>query len=61
MNNMARHIFKCEKCGSYIMDERCKCGCKAVTARPAKYSPDDKYADLRRDAKREEAEKRGLI
>ena len=55
------HILKCEKCGSYTMKESCACGGKAVSVKPAKYSPDDKYADLRRQVKREQLEKKGLL
>ncbi len=58
---MARHILRCEKCHDYTMSDECKCGGKAVTSKPAKYSPDDKYADIKRKVKREEIEKRGLL
>jgi len=53
---MSRHIFKCEKCGAYTMNEICSCGGKALTTRPPKYSPEDKFAKYRRRAKELEKE-----
>ena len=35
------------------MKEDCSCGSKAVTTRPAKYSPEDKWGKYRRIAKAE--------
>ena len=49
-----KHILKCEKCGEYSIKETCKCGGKAVNPKPAKYSPDDPYAEYRRKAKKEQ-------
>ena len=46
-----KHILKCTKCNTYTMKEKCDCGSKAVTIVPAKYSPQDKYAEYRRKAK----------
>jgi len=46
-----KHILKCPKCGKYTLKEFC-CE-KAITPAPAKYSPEDKYADYRRKAKKE--------
>ncbi|MBW2973055.1 hypothetical protein KY346_01530 [Candidatus Woesearchaeota archaeon] len=46
-----KHILKCNKCEAYTMKESCKCGGKATTIVPAKYSPQDKYAEYRRKAK----------
>jgi len=49
-----RHILRCQACGAYTMQSRCpSCGQKALSPKPPKYSTDDKYADLRRQAKRE--------
>ncbi len=48
-----KHILKCGKCSNYTMKEQCSCGGNAVTVKPAKYSPEDKYADYRRKAKKE--------
>ena len=45
------HILKCEKCGAYGLTEQCSCGSKKVLIKPAKYSPEDKYAKYRRMAK----------
>jgi len=58
---MSRAILKCTKCSSYTLDENCECGGKASSPKPAKYSPDDKYAKYRREVKRDELEKRGLL
>jgi rRNA maturation protein Nop10 len=33
------------------MEQICSCGAKAITTRPPKYSPEDKYAEYRRKAK----------
>ncbi|MBW2985993.1 RNA-protein complex protein Nop10 [Candidatus Woesearchaeota archaeon] len=46
-----KHILQCTKCNNYTMKEKCDCGGKAVTIVPAKYSPQDKYAEYRRKAK----------
>jgi H/ACA ribonucleoprotein complex subunit 3 len=48
------HILKCPACGSYGLLEACICGGKRERVRPAKYSPDDRYAEYRRRAKREQ-------
>lgn len=56
-----RHILRCEKCQGYTMSEICKCGGKAISIMPPKYSPEDKYAGYRRKAKSELLKKRGLI
>lgn len=56
-----RHILKCRVCGSYTLKEKCSCGGNAVTTKPPKFSPDDKYASYRREAKRESLEKEGLL
>lgn len=55
-----KHIMKCTKCGKYTMKETC-CSTKSVRAMPPKYSPDDRYADYRREAKMEQFKERGLI
>ncbi|MCB9362799.1 ribosome biogenesis protein [Candidatus Woesearchaeota archaeon] len=59
---MARTIRFCKACDKYTMQEKCPV-CDAVTEqkRPPKYSPDDKYADIKRGVKKEEYEKRGLL
>lgn len=56
-----KHILRCKSCGKYTMNISCRCGGEAVTVIPAKYSPDDKYADYRRKVKRAELEKRGAL
>jgi H/ACA ribonucleoprotein complex subunit 3 len=56
-----KHILKCTGCGKYTMKEQCSCGGKAVTPKPPKYSPDDKYADYRRQAKKQGLAEKGLL
>jgi H/ACA ribonucleoprotein complex subunit 3 len=56
-----KHILKCGECGTYTLKEECSCGGKAVTSKPPKYSPEDKYAGYRRTAKKEQHEKEGLL
>jgi H/ACA ribonucleoprotein complex subunit 3 len=50
------HILKCETCGSYGLDEKCSCGSTRKNVSPAKYSPEDKYAEYRRTAKKQQEE-----
>jgi H/ACA ribonucleoprotein complex subunit 3 len=56
-----RHIFRCGKCGAYTMKEKCGCGGKAETTKPPKYSPDDRFSEYRRKAKRSRLESEGLL
>jgi H/ACA ribonucleoprotein complex subunit 3 len=48
------HILKCSVCGSYGLEEICSCGAKREKVAPAKFSPEDKYAEYRRKAKEEQ-------
>ncbi len=56
-----KHILFCNKCKRFTMQENCSCGEKALTKKPAKYSLDFKYRNLRREAKKEELKNKGLI
>jgi len=56
-----KHILKCNKCDGYTMKEVCVCEEKAVSPKPAKYSPEDKYASYRRQAKKKSMEDKGLL
>lgn len=57
-----KHIMKCPNCGRYTMKAVCdNCGEKTVTPVPPKYSPDDKFGEYRRRAKRQMFEKEGLL
>lgn len=51
-----KKISKCQVCGIFTMKEK-HCNEKALSPKPAKYSPEDKYGKYRRIAKKE----RGLI
>lgn len=43
------------------MRDICKCGGKAHAAKPPKFSPEDKYGNYRRIAKKDMLIKEGLI
>ncbi|MBW2969518.1 RNA-protein complex protein Nop10 [Candidatus Woesearchaeota archaeon] len=55
-----KHILKCQKCENFTMNETCRCGEEAITTKPPRYSP-DKYAKYRRQARKEELQKKGLL
>lgn len=55
------HILYCHSCNKFTMNIVCSCGTSAVTVRPAKYSPLDKYGDYRRKAKEAELKLKGLL
>jgi H/ACA ribonucleoprotein complex subunit 3 len=58
---MSQHIHKCISCSSYTLEEKCpKCGAEAILPRPPKFSLDDKYAALKREAKKEDFRKKSL-
>jgi H/ACA ribonucleoprotein complex subunit 3 len=45
-------ILYCKECSRYTLKETCPgCGKAAVQAKPLKYSPEDKYGHLRRQAR----------
>ncbi len=44
-------LRKCSSCQNYTLHEKCSCGGEALSAHPAKYSFEDKYAQYRRKAK----------
>ena len=50
---MAVNILKCVKCSSYGINSKCDCGAPRRLCKPPKYSPEDKYAKYRRQAKKE--------
>jgi len=50
---MTIEILKCIKCSTYTLNKKCpKCGEKAITPKPAKFSIEDKYGKYRRISKR---------
>lgn len=54
--------MKCEKCNKYTMEDICPvCREKTANPKPAKYDPEDPYAEYRRKAKEEEHKKEGLL
>ncbi len=48
---MALNILKCIECNSYGLSKGCSCGGERRLCKPPKYSPEDKYAKYRRQAK----------
>lgn len=58
---MAEHIRKCPKDEQYTLEAKCPdCHTEAVIPRPPKFSLQDKYSALRREAKKQELSKKGL-
>ncbi len=56
------HLFKCEKCNKYTMKEICDtCNSKTTNPRPAKFSPEDQWADYRRKAKMQQWKEKGFV
>jgi H/ACA ribonucleoprotein complex subunit 3 len=52
-------LLFCSVCKKYTMEEF-HCSSKSVLPQPAKWSPDDKYGEYRRKAKKKELESMGL-
>lgn len=57
---MAKHIFLCQVCDRYTM-QKTHCDKITVSIKPPKYSPDDKYSELKRSLKKEGYQERGLL
>lgn len=55
-----KHVLFCKQCNNFTMKIVC-CGEKAESLKPPKYSPVDKYANYRREAKRKELQEKGLL
>ncbi|MHA2600778.1 MAG: RNA-protein complex protein Nop10 [Candidatus Thorarchaeota archaeon SMTZ1-83] len=51
-------LFKCTVCEQYTLEEKTcpKCGEPVVTPHPPKFSPQDRYGEYRRQAKRKARE-----
>ena len=58
---MGKTILKCTKCAKYVLSELCECGGKAVTPKPPKYSPEDKYGEYRRKVKHSDLVDKNLV
>lgn len=55
---MSKSILYCKQCKEYTLQEKCPhCGERTFPNKPPKYSPEDKYASYRRQAKEEMKEK----
>jgi len=48
----ANQILKCVSCNKYTLEKHCACGGEAIIPKPAKWSPEDKYAKYRLDYKK---------
>jgi len=52
---MTKEIRRCVNCNTYTLTEHCpKCNNKAVSPKPAKFSPEDKFGKYRRRYKQEQ-------
>lgn len=47
-------ILYCKQCKKFTMKETCECGKETFALKPAKYSPEDKWARYRRIAKKQQ-------
>ncbi len=56
-----KKIRYCQNCDKYTMKEVCDCGGKSVIKIPPRYSPVDKTAKYRREAKKEILKEKGLL
>ncbi|KHO53344.1 MAG: H/ACA ribonucleoprotein complex subunit 3 [archaeon GW2011_AR18] len=55
MRRMVEQILRCTKCRIYTLERKCtKCNSECLTTKPAKYSPEDKYAKYRLEYKKKE-------
>lgn len=55
------HLHNCGSCGKYTMEKACaSCNTETMLPRPPKFSLEDKYAELRREVKKEGLRKKGL-
>ncbi len=57
---MAR-LLRCTACGRYTLSEACPCGGTAASPKPPKYSPEDRFARFRRQAKEEQRKQEGVL
>lgn len=56
---MRTQLLKCIKCNRYTLQQTClDCGVPTITPIPPRYSPQDKYGDYRRRAKKEALSKK---
>ena len=57
---MRFQLRKCSECGRYTLKDECKkCNKKTTLVHPAKFSPDDKYARLRKYSRKIELDFQG--
>ena len=56
-----KRIRYCATCDTYTLKTKCANGHETATTAPPKYSPDDKYTSYRREAKRDERKRKGLL
>ena len=59
---MAKHIYRCTTCENYTMRKECaKCSEKTISPKPPKFSLNDKYDKYRREVRKEELVRAGLV
>ncbi|HLF16358.1 MAG TPA: RNA-protein complex protein Nop10 [Candidatus Thermoplasmatota archaeon] len=57
---MTDHLRRCPRCKEYTLQDACPVdGTATVSAKPAKYSPEDPYGSYRRKLKRLDAQESG--
>lgn len=56
-----KHILRCKKCNIFTIKETCRCGGKAISTKPGKFSPHFRHKDLRREAREEPLTEAGLL
>lgn len=54
-------LLRCTKCNKYTLNKTCSCGGEALSMKPPKYSPEDKYGKYRREVKKKDLEEKGLL
>ncbi len=56
-----KEIRACGTCSGFSLEMKCPCGGETAGIVPQKYSPDEKYANLKRDAKEAARKASGLL
>lgn len=56
------HILRCPDCRTYTLNDSCpKCSAKTINVKPAKFSPEDKFAVYRRKSKEGQLKEKGVL
>ncbi|MEK6874981.1 MAG: nucleolar RNA-binding Nop10p family protein [Nanoarchaeota archaeon] len=54
-------LLMCKSCYSFTLKEQCICGAKTYSPIPQRYSPEEKYVELKRQAKENDRIAAGLL